>query len=142
MIAAASLLLFGAPTAPAPNSDEPRIEYLGGLTLCANDPKALANWYTHTFGVPVDHEYHGMYYGTLKFKDVAFNLGIHPVSAKCQKPPKGLALTFHVDSFDRYLAKLAANGLSPYKPTEDGGPMGKFAYFLDPEQNEVAIWGK
>ena len=141
---AVSILLLCAGCAFAqakPKAPEAKIEYLGGLTLCANDAKALAAWYTNIFGVPVDNEYHGMYYGTLKFNGVELNLGIHPVAADCQKPPKGLALTFHVDSYDGYLAKLAAKGLTPYKQDPDAG-YGKFAYFLDPEQNEVAIWGK
>lgn len=142
MAASVALLAAGslyAQTTPAPTA--PRIEYLGGLTLCANDPKALADWYTHKFGVPVDNEYNGMYFGTLAFGDVKFNMGIHPVSGDCQKPPKGLAMTFHVDNIDGYLATLASKGLTPYKTDPDAG-YGKFAYFLDPEQNELAIWGK
>jgi predicted enzyme related to lactoylglutathione lyase len=123
------------------NPDEARIEYLGGITICADDPKSLADWYTNKFGIPVDHEYRGMYYGTLKFNDVELNMGIHPVSADCQKPPKGFAMTFHVDDYDGYLEKLARKGLVPYKTDPPSG-YGRFAYFLDLEKHEVAIWGK
>lgn len=141
LIAAAAMLLSLPVMGAQPKTNDAKIEYLGGLTLCANDPKTLAEWYTNTFGVPVDQSYGGMYYGTLKFGAVELNLGIHPVSVNCQKPGKGLALTFHVDHYDAYLEKLAAKGLTPYKTDPDAG-YGKFAYFRDPEQNEVAIWGK
>jgi hypothetical protein len=124
----------------ASNFDESRIEYLGGLTICANNPKSLADWYTNKFGLSLANEYRGIYFGTLKFNGAELNIGIHPVSFDCQKPPKGFAMTFRVDNYAGYLAKLAGRGLSPFK-TEAGG-FGNFAYFLDLEQNIVAIWGK
>ena len=123
------------------NSTGARIEYLGGITICANDSKALADWYTNKFGLPLDNKYGDIYYGTLAFNGVELSIGIHPVEPDCQKPPKGFALTFHVDDYDGYLVKLAGKGLVPYK-TDPPSKMGKFAYFLDLENNEVAIWGK
>lgn len=119
---------------------EPRIDYIGGLTLCADNPQALARWYTEKFGLKIDNEYQGIYYGTVKMNGGDLNMGIHPTSADCRKAAKGFTITFHVDSYPGYLAKLKSRGLEPYK-TEDSGPYGTFAYFSDLEGNTVAIWG-
>jgi predicted enzyme related to lactoylglutathione lyase len=77
----------------------------------------------------------------VKFNGADLNVGIHPASDECRKNEKGFTITFHVDNYARYLSKLKSRGVTPFK-TEDGGAFGTFAYFSDPENNTMAIWGK
>ena len=138
----ASILICGFDRSyaqPKANTDEARIEYLGGITLCANDTKALSRWYTEVFGIDLHNEYQGIYYGSIKFKGIELNMGIHPNSEECHKAARGLTMTFHVNNYERYLSVLKSKGLLPYKTEKDEG--GQFAYFLDLENNQVAVWG-
>ncbi len=125
-----------------PALDEPRIEYLGGMTICANDPKALAAWYTDILGIKLEPADNGIYWGAID----KLQFGIHPakedVSKECDKEAaKGFVMTFRVDNYERYLAKLKAKGIV-IERTVPAGNFGTFAYFRDPENNPVAIWGK
>jgi catechol 2,3-dioxygenase-like lactoylglutathione lyase family enzyme len=141
-IAAFALMMLGVGTAaaqPKADPDEPRIQYVGGITLCANNPKTLAQWYTDKFGLKIDGEYHGIYFGSVKYKDIEMDFGIHPAGDDCHKAEKGFAITFHVDNYARYIDKLKSKGLVP--SDTDKEPNGQFAYFLDLENNKIAIWG-
>ena len=143
-IAASVLLLLGFGTALAQTKtepDEPQIQYVGGLTLCANNPKALAQWYTEKFGLAVDNHDGEVYWGQVKHQDMEMDFGIHPASNDCIKAEKGTVITFHVDNYARYADKLKSKGLIPYD-TQDGGEFGTFAYYSDIENNRIAIWGK
>ena len=147
-IAASALLLLGFGTARAQTKTDPaeaQIQYVGGITLCANNPETLAQWYTKKFGLVLDHHDGGVYWGQVKYmvKDVEIEMdfGIHPVSDDCIKAEKGTVITFHVDNYSRYADKLKSKGLKPYD-VQPAGEFGTFAYYLDIENNKIAIWGK
>lgn len=122
--------------------DEPQIQYVGGITLCADNPKALAQWYTEKFGLIIDNHEGQIYWGQVKYKDAEMDFGIHPASGDCHKSEKGFVITFHVDNYARYADKLKSKGLIPDEPPVDAGKFGMFAYYSDPENNKIAIWGK
>lgn len=143
ILAVALVLMFSAkPTkaqaAPAPA--DPQIQYVGGITICADNPKALAAWYTDKFGLKIDQEFNGIYYGSVKYKDMDLNFGIHPASGDCQRSAKGFTVTFHVDNYAKYVDKLKTNGIVPFN-TSDSGQFGKFAEYLDLENNKITVWG-
>ena len=142
-ITISALIMLGFGTAMAQTKtepDEPQIQYVGGITLCANNPMALAHWYTEKFGLNLDNHSGGIYWGQVKYKDIEMDFGIHPASDECHKAEKGFAITFHVDNYARYVDKLKSKGLIPEK-TVDGGKFGQFAYYSDIENNQIAIWG-
>src|ERR1700733_14678448 len=134
-IVASALLMVGFGTAMAQTKtepDEPQIQYVGGITLCANNPKTLAQWYREKFGLILDHQDGAVYWGQGKYKDIEMDFGIHPASNDCIKAEKGTVITFHVDNYARYADKLKSKGLIPYD-TQDGGEFGTFAYYSDIE---------
>jgi predicted enzyme related to lactoylglutathione lyase len=143
-IAAAALLMLGFGTAmaqPKAEPDEPKIQYVGGITLCANNPKALAQWYTEKFGLDLTEPSDGkIYWGRVLYKDMEMDFGIHPAGKDCPKAENGFVITFHVDNYARYADKLKSKGLVP-DDTADAGKFGKFAYYSDIENNKIAIWG-
>lgn len=120
--------------------DEPKIQYVGGITICANNPKTLAQWYTEKFGLNLDGEYKGIYYGSVKYNGMEMDFGIHPASDECHKSDKGFVVTFHVDHFARYVDKLKSKGVIPDSPPEKY-PNGQFANYSDLENNKITLWG-
>ncbi len=126
----------------SPTADESKIEYLGGLTICANDSKTLAAWYTDIFGIKLEPADNGIYWGSIE----KLQIGIHPAKGDASKEcdpevAKGFVLTFHVNNYKGYLDRLKAKGIV-IESAVPAGDFGTFAYFRDPENNKVAIWGK
>jgi predicted enzyme related to lactoylglutathione lyase len=130
-----------AASAAAPAASGPVLEYLGGTAIQANDPKALAAWYTERFGLPVDGEMPGGFYGGFEWNGTSFNIAIVPAGGSHPGAAPGTAyLVFHVGDYDGFMAAVAAKGLTPVETSAD--PMGRFATFHDPEGNEVGVWGR
>lgn len=128
-------------TSPKP---APVLEYVGGTAIQAKDPKALSDWYSNRFGLTIQGEMPGGFYGGFEWNGMSFNIAIvtaggsHPGSA-----PGTAYLVFHVGDYDGFLAARAAKELTPFKTTGDkGDKFGRFASFRDPEGNEVDVWGK
>src|SRR5258706_4166535 len=44
---------------------DPRLQYVGAITINSANPKALAGWYTEKLGLDASSEYRGLYYGSL-----------------------------------------------------------------------------
>jgi glyoxylase I family protein len=116
-------------------------DFVGGLALRAKQPRELAQWYTQRFGLPVTFEFPGGVAGGFKSGATQFALaivdadGAHPGSS----PGTGY-FVLHVSNLDRFLADVAARGVTPFERTSDA--MGRFASFRDPEGNQVGVWGK
>lgn len=122
------------------NIDElksPKIDYVGGIQIEAENPKYLADWYSNKFGLTIEMEYEGGYYGGFTGKSVSLHIGIIP--SKNDKGNSNISLTFHVDDFNGFLGNLKSNGIIPLQTMEDNE--GKFAFFNDPENNKIGIWG-
>lgn len=115
----------------------PKIDYIGGIQIEAKDPKSLAEWYSNKFGLEIKMEYEGGYYGGFTGKYIALHIGIIP--EKNLGGNSNIALTFHVDNFSAYLDRLKSNGIIPIKTDKDNE--GRFAFFNDPENNKIGIWG-
>ena len=123
-----------------PASPQPKLEYVGGMMIRAKDPKSLAQWYTDQFGLRTTMEYEGGYYGGWETPCGAFHFGICPYKKDSAVGPGNVTVTYRVDDFSAYLAKLEANGLEPVETIEDDE--GRFAEFVDPEGNHIYIWGE
>jgi hypothetical protein len=67
----------------------------------------------------------------------AINIGIIPVNG--MKGKSNNSLTFRVDNFNGYLHNLKSNGIFSLQTMEDNE--GKIAFFNDPENNKIGLWG-
>ena len=117
---------------------EPRVEYVGGIVIHAKDPTSLAAWYTNTFGFETSMEYEGGFYGGFRAPWGELHFGIEPAKGNVDYK-SNISITFRVSDFDGYLATLKQRDLHPSETTES--PEGRFASFVDPEGNNISIWG-
>ena len=118
-----------------------KILYVGAISINpCQDAKVLADWYTK-FGIETK-EYQGGYYAKIDTAAGPFFFGIHPKKADAPKQcASSVSVVYRVDNFESSLSALKSKGLLPYK-TEKEPSEGQFAYFHDPDGNEVTIWGK
>ena len=133
------IILLSAPAFA--QSKQSKILYVGAISINpCQDAKVLADWYSR-FGIDT-REYRGGYYGKIDTAAGLFAFGIHPKKADAPKQcSASVAVVYRVDNFDASLLALKNKGLLPYK-TEQDPDQGRFAYFHDPDGNEVTIWGK
>jgi hypothetical protein len=73
---------------------DPRLQYVGAITINSANPKALSGWYTEKLGLDASSEYHGLYYGSFSTKSGDFNLGIHPIPAGAKVGTPNISITF------------------------------------------------
>ena len=116
-----------------------QLDYVGGLVIQARDPRRLAQWYSEKFGLLVGVEYNGGIYGGFRNDNVSFHFGIVPTKGRSKPIEGSVAITFHVDDFDGYVAELTERGLKPVGEAHD--EEGHFAVYRDPEGHELTIWG-
>ena len=132
------LMLFAAPS----HADTPsvKIRYVGAISINpSHDAKVLADWYS-AFGIETK-EFHGGYYGKLDTPAGMFVFGVHPKKANAPKRSSAsVSIVFGVEDYDASLNALKVKGIVPVSTEQD--PMGRFAHFVDPDGNEVTIWGQ
>lgn len=118
-----------------------KILSVGAITINAcQDAKNLADWYSR-FGIELQ-EFQGIFYGQLETAAGPFVFGIHPKKDSAPKKCSGnVSVTYRVENFQESLLTLKASGILPVKTESDPG-IGQFAYFHDPDGNEVKIWGE
>jgi hypothetical protein len=56
------LFLVAAVSWAQTRKSDPRLQYVGAITINSANPKALAGWYTEKLGLDASSEYHGLYY--------------------------------------------------------------------------------
>ena len=115
------------------------IQYVGAVSINpSQDAKVLADWYAR-FGIQTQ-EMNGVYFGSLETAAGPFYFGIHPRRPDAPARSSGsVAIVFRVSDYDSYLARAARNQLVPQSTEADS--TGRFAHFIDPDGNEVTIWG-
>ena len=123
----------------AGSKSDPRLQYLGAITINSQNPKALAAWYTEKLGVDVSSEYHGYYYGGFPTKSGDFYLGIHPLPAGAKTGSPNISITLKIADFQSYISDLRRRGLISLR--EENDKTGHFVTFKDLDGNEVTIWG-
>src|SRR5260370_10803869 len=73
------LFLVAAVSWAQTRKSDPRLQYVGAITINSANPKALAGWYTEKLGLDASSEYHGLYYGSFRTKTTRFYLGTHSI---------------------------------------------------------------
>ena len=119
---------------------DPRLQYVGAITINSANPKALSGWYTEKLGLDASSEYHGLYYGSFSTKSGDFHLGIHPIPAGAKVGAPNISITFRVSDFRSYTSDLRSRGLVPIR--EENDAYGHFFTLKDLDGNEVTIWGE
>lgn len=117
-----------------------QLDYVGGLVIQARDPRRLAQWYSEKLGLLMGVELDGVIYGGFRTDHVSFHFGIMAAKGRSRSADGGVAITFHVDNFQEYVAELRARGLVPVGEAHDED--GHFALYRDPEGHDVTIWGE
>ena len=133
------LCLVAAVTWAQTKKSDPRLQYVGAITINSANPKALAGWYTEKLGLDASSEYHGRYYGSMSTKSGDFYLGIHPLPPGAKTGSPNISITLRVSDFRSYTSDLRSRGLVPVR--EENDTTGHFSTFKDLDGNEVTIWG-
>jgi len=122
------------------DAPSPKLTYVGAISINpSQDAKVLADWYSR-FGITTK-EFHGGYYGKFDTAAGLFVFGIHPKKAGAPaKSSASVSIVFGVENFEASLSSLKSKGIVPTSTEKDA--TGQFAHFLDPDGNEVTIWGK
>ena len=134
------LFLVAAVSWAQTRKSDPRLQYVGAITINSANPKALAGWYTEKLGVDASSEYHGLYYGSFTTKSGDFVIGIHPIPAGAKVGTPNISITFRVSDFKSYISELKSRGLVPIR--EENDATGHFFTVKDLDGNEVTIWGE
>lgn len=117
-----------------------KIAYVGGIAINpSHEAKVLAEWYGK-LGIETK-EMGGGYYGKMDTPAGMFVFGIHPKKKDAAKQSSAsVSIIFFVDDYDARLKAVEGKGLKPASTESDA--TGKFAHFVDPDGNEVTLWGK
>jgi predicted enzyme related to lactoylglutathione lyase len=105
----------------------------------AAHPRTLARWYGETLGVDFDVGDDAGRFARLDTASGPLFIGI--VAAPDHMPPTVLSpvtVTFAVREFDAIVERLRPR--SEVFRVEEAGDFGRFAYLMDPEGNEIALW--
>lgn len=113
---------------------------LGGFFFRAKDPEMMATWYEQNFGidkVPSDYE-------TQPWHQSEGPTVFAPFSANTtyfgEDNSKTFMLNFRVDSLEKMVAQLRANGNEVKVDPDNPYPNGLFARVYDPEGNPIQLW--
>jgi predicted enzyme related to lactoylglutathione lyase len=136
--AVAAALLLGAcacATDPKTESAGARVEVLGVTRLQAQNPKALADWYSSRFRLTFKPDGSGY----LSKDDTALGpLTVAIDQAPAGRAPRPIHIFFFVRNLDRVLGQLSDVGTSPRRiETDEHGRPKAIVY--DPEGNEIEL---
>jgi len=116
-----------------------RVVGLGGFFFAAEDPDALASWYSRHLGVlPPPTSYNAEVW-TQEAGPTVF--APFPADAAGTAPlgSAGWGLNFRVQNLDAIVAQLQAGGVA-VEIDPELYPNGRFASLTDPEGNAVQLW--
>src|SRR5437879_12017023 len=100
------LFLVAAVTWAQTRKSDPRLQYVGAITINSANPKALAGWYTEKLGLDASSEYHGLYYGSFSTKSGDLKLGIYPLPAGAKVGTPSISISFGVKGTRCYTTDL------------------------------------
>ena len=127
-----------AAAATSEAADMEKVTGIGGLFFRANDPKALAKWYSDNLGVGLVPTASG----NSPWRQEAGTCAFQPFPEKTRyfgDDTKRWMVNFRVRNMDKMAAQLRAAGVTvdvdpkPY-------PNGRFARLHDPEGNPIELW--
>ena len=123
-----------------------RIDGIGGVFLQADDPVALAAWYSKHFGLELIAWEEGRNYGLElparadddPARKISTIFSIQKASVELGKGRHQTVINWRVLDLDAFLSQLRSEGVTIEK-TEDS-PYGKFAWTNDPEGNRIELY--
>ena len=111
----------------------------GGFFFRAEDPSALAEWYSAHLGIdPVPRDYESPCW-----KQEAGETVFAPfenVTEYFGNREKPFMLNFRVRDLDRMIAQLEAENVEVRLDPDSPYPNGRFAWLNDPEGNPIELW--
>jgi predicted enzyme related to lactoylglutathione lyase len=136
-----AFLLVGAQASAASKKDAAPFQYVGAFSINpSQDEKVLADWYER-FGIHTQEMDEG-YFGMFDTAAGPFFFGIHRKSPTASAKSSGsVDIVLKVADYDAFLANAAKNKIVP-DSVAPPDPLGRFAYFIDPDGNKISIWGK
>ena len=106
--------------------------------FAADDPEALAKFYTDLFGWKIEKTPGPMDYWMIH--TAPEGQGVDGGMMKRQSPEHGALMYFQVESIDDYVAKVKSLGGQVVMDKHPVPGIGYFAVALDPQHNPFAIW--
>jgi len=139
-LAVISILTSAAIVSPA-RAEPPEgagVTGFGGFFFRAEDPKALAKWYTENLGIaPVPQTYEAPVWtqsaGPTVFSPVSKDAAYYGA------PEQAFMFNFRTENLDGLVAHLRANG-AEVEVDPQTYPNGRFARTADPEGNPIQLW--
>lgn len=114
-----------------------RVTGIGGAFLRAKDPQALAAWYEHHLGVPLDA---GQTYGVFAANHPTTVWSVFPHDSDYWPAEKQAMVNYTVDDLEAMLAQLSHAGVDVDKKIEVLDGIGRFGWAVDPEGNRFELW--
>lgn len=108
---------------------------IGGFFFRAQDPEALARWYTEHLGIDIAEAVWQQQRGPTVFSPFKRDTGYFG------RPEQQWMLNFRVANLDAFIGQLAAQGIAAEtRPKEWDSEVGRFARIHDPEGNPIELW--
>jgi glyoxylase I family protein len=119
-------------------ADLERVTGIGGFFFRANDPKALAKWYSDHLGINLVSSD----YDNSPWRQEAGTCAFQPFPEKTTyfgDATKRWMLNFRVRDMDKIAAQLRVAGIA-VDVDQKVYPNGRFAHLHDPEGNPLELW--
>ena len=123
---------------------------IGGVFIFANDPRSLAEWYSHHLGIDFtrdeasDNYYMLFYYrdDVVPSKRLDTTFAILPASSSLGLDRGEFMINFRVNDLESLASQLAAAGIAveEVKILRDEEGLGKFTHLVDLEGNHIELY--
>jgi len=128
--------------------DSTKVAGIGGVFLKANDPAALAAWYSRHFGLQFQSGGCGneqnywlefvAYDDPIPAKRIATVFAIQSAKSRLPAERHAVEINYRVPDLAGLLSKLTAAGIAIEK--QEDYDYGRFAWLRDPENNRVELY--
>lgn len=118
-----------------------RVIGVGAVMIYANDPPALAQWYTRTLGIETSGDPDsGCVYGVLvnPVTSVETQFAILRAREESAKTGRAVMVNYQVDDIEVFLNRVRSQDV--VIETREDNQYGRFAHIKDIEGNPIEIW--
>jgi len=114
---------------------------IGGVFFKSKNHEALVKWYIENLGLRPDEEGY-IYFLWSELNRPGYKLwGPFPEDTNYFDPGESSwMINFVVDDIEEMVANLRSRGVEVDERGIQETPEGKFAWFLDPENNKIELW--
>ena len=124
-----------------------KVNGIGGVFLYSNEPKKLAEWYTHHLGIEFFHnEAETNYWMEFYYRDdndpskrASTVYAIMAAKKPLGSERGGCIINYRVDNLEAFIEELEAKGVN-VESVEDDGENGWFTWITDPEGNRIELY--